>query len=296
MKAIWVYENITGYDNFYSKFNITLLVTSACLWRKYHPNHKLELYLDEQTFNKFLSLDILNLWHDVKPLDYKDRINRQVLWAGCKSKIVSKATEPFAIIDHDFLIFNNIDEYLKDSVIYTHDEDMSAWYIEPRDEYNQKLTNPIEYTQDLAANVSFLYLPDPSFAQKYGNRVIQNLTEFTSLLGENINPGYMTMSEQYMLKNWLVKFNIKHKTLSKNIFSCKDIQYSQNENDRGIWNLSDSSRYFKHYGINKRKVLDDRPDFGYNETMSFLYRCINASKTIDVDYFNSKLLNNINQR
>lgn len=289
MKAIWVYENTKGLDSFYSRFNTTLFIASVCLWKKYHPSHKTVIYLDTMTYNKFLPLDIFYLWDEVKPLEYNERINRDQLWSGCKSKIVSQATEPFVIIDHDFLIFKNIDEHLDDSIIYSYDEDMSSWYINPWDEHNKRLTNPIEFHQNQAANVSLLYIPDPAFAQRYGQRVIQNHTEFTQLVGKNIHSGYLTISEQYMLKDWLVKENIKHKTLSKNIFCCKSVEYSQDLNDIGIWDLEETKKYYFHYGVNKRNVLDNHPKFGYDETIQYLYRCINASKLINIEYLNDKL-------
>jgi len=296
MKAIWVYENTKGVDSFYSRFNITLFVASVCLWKKYHPNHKTELYLDEQTYDKFVPLDIFYLWDKVKLLRYKEKIDRNLFWSSCKSKIISQAKEPFVMVDHDFLIFKNIDEHLDNSVIYTYDEDMSSWYINPWDEYNKKITNPIEFYQAQAANVSLLYIPDPAFAQRYGERVIQNHIEFTELLGDNLHTGYMTISEQFMLKDWLVKENIKHRTLCKNIFSCKYNEYSPKLNEIGIWDLAESKKNYFHYGVNKMKVLDNKPEFRYDATINYLYRCINASKLIIIDYLDNKLQKHIPNR
>lgn len=296
MKAIWVYENTKGVDSFYSRFNITLFVASVCLWKKYHPNHKTELYLDEQTYDKFTPLDIFYLWDKVNLLVYNERIDRDQIWSGCKSKVVSEATEPFVMVDHDFLIFKNIDKHLDDSVIYTYDEDMSSWYIVPWDENNKNLTNPIDFFQNQAANVSLLYIPDPTFAQRYGKRVLQNHIEFTQMLGSKLHSGYMTISEQFMLKDWLVKENIKHKTLSKNIFSCKHVEYSPELNDIGIWDLAETKKNYFHYGVNKKKVLDNHPDFRYDDTINYLYRCINASKLINIDYLNDKLYKHILNR
>ena len=128
MKVIWVYENIKGFDSFYTKLNTTLLVASVTLWKKYHPVHFTVLYADEMTIDKFDSLDILYLWDRVVNLEYKDDIDRSIFWSGCKSKVLTTVNEPCIIVDHDFLIFNNIDKHLKESVIYTHNEDMSIWY------------------------------------------------------------------------------------------------------------------------------------------------------------------------
>ena len=145
------------------------------------------------------------LWDTVEILKYTDRINREILWAGCKPKVISQTKTPMVIVDHDFLIFKNIDEHLKDEVIYSYDEDMSQWYINSDDEYNKQLTNPIEFIQDKAANVSLFYLPDPKFARKYGKLTLKNHTEFTAMGVKDTN--YMILSEQLMLKQMLVQSN-----------------------------------------------------------------------------------------
>lgn len=197
MTVKWVYENVTGFDAFYSKLNIVLLITSLCLWKKYHPRHTTVLYVDKSTYDKFFNLDILYLWDRVEILNYTDRVNREKLWAGCKPKVISQSKEPMLLIDHDFLIFKNIDELLNDEVIYSYDEDMSQWYINSNDQYNKNLKDPIKFIQDKAANVSFLYLPNVNFAREYGQQTVDRLVEFTAMLGDNLNTGYLTICEQY---------------------------------------------------------------------------------------------------
>lgn len=289
MKVVWVYENITGLNSFYSKFNITLLLTSVCLWKKYHPKHKTNLYVDEQTYNKLIDLDVTYLWDNVRLLDYKDNINREKLWAGCKTKVISQTKDPMIMVDHDFLIFKNIDEYLNNEIIYSYDEDMSSWYIDSEDTYNKQLTTPIEFYQNTAANVSLLYLPDPIFAKEYGEAVTTNLKEFTALLGKAIHTGYLTICEQFLLKEWIVKRNLPHRPLTKNIYSCKDVKHTDELNLSGIWTLEESFLYYKHYGVDKRNVLDNRKSRSYDNTMAYLYNCIKASKLINIEYLDNKL-------
>jgi hypothetical protein len=296
MKVKWVYENVTGFDSFYSKLNITLLISSVCLWKKYHPEHTTILYVDELTYDKFLKLDIIYLWNKVKILDYKDNVNRKVLWAGCKPKIISQTKSAMLIIDHDFLIFKNVDDILKDEVIYSYDEDMSQWYINPNDKYNKQLTSPIEFIQDKAANVSFLYLPNVNFAIEYGQQTIDKLTQFTAILGDNLNTSYLTACEQYQLKELLHKKKIKHKTLNKNIYSCEKVKFKEEINDRGIWDLKESFLYYKHYGVEKRRILDNREGYNYDKSISYLYRCINSSKLINVEYLNNKINTHISTK
>lgn len=289
MNVKWVYENVTGFDSFYSKLNITLLIASVCLWKKYHPEHNTMLYVDERTYDKFLKLDITYLWDKVKILDYRDNVNREFLWAGCKPKIISQTENPMLVIDHDFLIFKNIDDILKDEVVYSYDEDMSQWYINPNDTYNKQLTNPIEFIQDKAANVSLLYLPNVSFAVEYGQQTVDRLVEFTAILGDNLNTGYLTICEQYQLKEMLHQKKIKHRTLNKNIYSCEKVKFKEEKNNRGIWDLKESFLSYKHYGVEKRLILDNRQGHNYDKSISYLYRCINSSKLISIKYLDNKI-------
>ena len=296
MQVKWVYENVTGYDSFYSKLNITLLIASVCLWKKYHPKHITNLYVDNITYDKLILLDILYLWDNVEILKYADRINRLILWAGCKPKVISQTKTPMLIVDHDFLIFKNIDEHLKDEVVYSYDEDMSQWYINSDDEYNKQLTNPIEFVQDKAANVSFLYLPDVNFAIEYGQQTVDRLTEFTALLGYNLNTGYLSACEQYELKEMLIKSKIKHKTLNQNIYSCNNLKFKEEKNNIGIWDLKESFLSYKHYGVDKRNIFDNKKGHKYVESISYLYRCIKASKLMSIEYLEDKFNKHINNR
>jgi len=296
MTVKWVYENVTGSDSFYSKLNITLLIASVCLWKKYHPKHITNLYVDNVTYNKFILLDIMYLWDTVEILNYTDRINREILWAGCKPKVISQTKTPMVIVDHDFLIFKNIDEHLKDEVLYSYDEDMSQWYINPEDVYNKQLTNPIEFIQDKAANVSLLYLPNVNFAIEYGQQTIDRLIEFTAILGDKLNTGYLTACEQYQLKELLHKGDIKHRTLNKNIYSCEKVKFKEEKNSIGIWDLEESFLYYKHYGVDKRSVFDNRKEYSYHETLIYLYRCIKASKLISTEYLEDKFNKHIISR
>ena len=93
----------------------------------------------------------------------------------------------------------------------------------------------------------------------------------------------MILSEQLMLKQWLLKDNIKYKALSKNIFDCKNLEFTDNINNKGIWNLKESSLYYKHYGVTEKRLVNDIP------THQFLLRCINAGGVINSKELNKKL-------
>ena len=281
MEVIWVIENVKRSEDFYTKQFTLLLAASVCLWKRYHPNHKTVLYADDLTSNFYKETPLLNLFDEVRPLSYNNKIDREVFWSSSKTKIISKTKIPILVIDHDFLIFKNIDEHLKDNVLYTYNELAENYYPDKNSKHSKKLSKPIDRLVNKAANVSLFYLPDPKFARKYGKLTLKNHTEFTAMGVKDTN--YMILSEQLMLKQMLHKENIPHKPLSKNLFNCKDVEMTQQIDDKGIWNLQESSLYYKHYGVEKKSI--DHTE------MMYLFRCINSTQKDKWDIYHDWILN-----
>ena len=267
MEVIWVLENVLKEQKFYNQNRILLLISSVSLWRKYHPNHKTVLYCDNITYKWLDNLEILHLWDVVKDLSYPEKIDRKVFWSSCKTKIISTTKVPLVVVDHDFLIYKNIDNILNlNQVIYSYDELTEGWYPNKNEKFNKLLTNPIPRNINLASNVSLLYFPNPNFANKYGLQTLKNHEEFTNMGIKDTN--YMIFSEQLMLKQWLERDKIPHKTLVNSIFNNKIIDFEEKINNRGIWNTQESLLSYKHYGM-LEKSIDEKE-------RQYLYRCINA--------------------
>ncbi|MBC8399344.1 MAG: hypothetical protein H8E16_19910 [Flavobacteriales bacterium] len=305
MEVIWVLENVKRDKFFYGKLQLTLLVASISLWRKYHPDHYTVFYCDNLTYDTLNKLQILHLWHDVRKLEYPDDINREIFWSGCKTKIISETTKPILVIDHDFLIRKNIDKYLNTNVLYSYDEIANNWYPPKWDAYAKMV--PFERIVDRAANVSLFYLPDPKFSNKYGKQVLENhkvLSKIIKKLPKNkkheISANYMILSEQLMLKQWLVKDKIPHETLSNLVWDCnKPIGQSLSENikaDQGIWNSKECSLYYKHYGVEEKHLKENYytdTEQEYQKNINYLRRCIIAGKLVDYDTFYNGLRRDI---
>jgi|TARA_B110000027_G_scaffold79884_1_gene85000 hypothetical protein len=280
MEVIWVLENVLKEQKFYNQNRILLLISSVSLWRKYHPNHKTVLYCDNITYKWLNNLEILHLWDVVKDLSYPEKIDRKVFWSSCKTKIISTTKVPLVVVDHDFLIYKNIDNILNlNQVIYSYDELTEGWYPNKNEKFNKLLTNPIPRNINLASNVSLLYFPNPNFANKYGLQTLKNHEEFTNMGIKDTN--YMIFSEQLMLKQWLERDKIPHKTLVNSIFNNKIIDFEEKINNRGIWNTQESLLSYKHYGM-LEKNIDEKE-------RQYLYRCINAGKRIDINKLKVKI-------
>lgn len=306
MEVIWVLENVKRDKLFYSKLQLTLLVASVSLWRKYHPEHYTVIYCDNLTYNTLSKLKILHLWHSVRKLDYPDDIDREVFWSGCKTKIISETNQPLLLVDHDFLIRKNIDKHLNTNVLYSYDEIESNWYPPVWDPYAKQV--PFERVVDRAANVSLFYLPDPEFARKYGKKVLENHRILTKILKKlppskkwEISANHMILSEQLMLKQWLVKYKIPHETLTNLVWDCTKPPHRCLEDevkaDQGIWNLKESLLYYKHYGVEETYLKEQyhKNHIVYETEINYLRRCIIAGKLVDYDDFFNGLRKYVNE-
>ena len=282
MEVIWVIENVLKTQEFYNRRRLSLLIASISLWKKYHPNHFTVLYCDKETHEVLNNLNVLHLWDEIRDLSYPEKIQRKYFWSSCKSKVISETTESLVVVDHDFLIFTNIDEHLRDKVLYSYNEEAYPWYPSKYDKWCLQLSDPVDIVVDLSANVSLLYLPDPNFAKKYAKRVLKNHVEFSAMENFEItNANYMIFSEQLMLKQMLVKENIPHNTLVSNVYDNNKSMFSDVVNKHGIWNCEEISLYYKHYG-----VLEEQID---QTELDYIFRCINASKKVDIKKLKNKL-------
>ena len=294
MEVVWTLENVKNNKDFYRRFSILLLITSVSLWRKYHPTHKLVFYCDKMSYDVLYNLNIFYLWDEIRDLKYDDKINRETFWSSSKTKIISETKIPLLVIDHDFLIFRNIDDILNDRIIYTYDETIEHAYPFENSIINIQLTTPVSYNIPLASNVSFFYLPNPEFSRRYGIQVLKNHAEISAMPYSISGSKYMILSEQLMLKNWLVSENIKHSPLSKQIWNCTTSSFTKLVNNDGIWEESECYTSFKHYGGEEVVIYMTGGNL-YNDNCEYLYRCINSCNLINIKEL-KKILNTIQNR
>jgi hypothetical protein len=101
------------------------------------------------------------------------------------------------------------------------------------------------------------------------------------------------MSEQFMLKQWLVQDNIPHKCLSKNLWDCEQGHFydyfTVSTNNIGIWDFKESILYYKHYGSEEVYIRTGTSSTPYDTVVSFLKRCIKAGKLINLEDLEEKI-------
>lgn len=296
MRTIWVLENIKKDFNFYQRFNILNLISSVSLWKKFHPNDHLELYCDKMTYDLLAYMDVLNLWNSVYGDNFKDiKINKSVFWAASKIEILNTIQEPVTIIDNDWLPFQNFDtERSLSDVVYSYDENGIDYYLTERHEFVTSLKNTKLFTMTHeAANVSFLSFNNTEILKKYTDLSIQLMKEWSDMKIKDNR--LIIYAEQKILKQLLIKENVSHRPLVKNIWLCKADDWSKNLSENGFWLNTELWNKFKHYGPTKRKYKDNKPGYDYNKELEFMYNSINSTRLIDIDMLKNKIkiINNL---
>lgn len=295
MKTIWVLENIRKDFGFYQRFNLLNLIASTALWRKWHPNDETTLYCDLGTYQLLNHFGVLDLWDsiDYSILSKESKIDKSTMWAASKLEVLATIKEPVTIVDNDWLAFQNFDELrTKSDVVYSHDENGDDYYLTDTEWYltdlkHTQIKETLFPTTQQAANVSFLTFNNTDILSAYANTSVDLMTEWTEM-GIQDNR-LIIYAEQKLLKQMLLKNNILHSPLIKDIWYCKEDKWSIDINELGEWNASEIWSKFKHYGPDKRKYKDNEPGFEYEREVRFLYNAIGSSKRVDVEALKNKI-------
>lgn len=295
MKTIWVLENIRKDFDFYQRFNMLNLIASTSLWRKQHPNDSTALYCDLGTYQLLNYFEVLDLWDEVnyEILSRPSKIDKNTMWAASKLEVLTLFNEPVTIVDNDWLVFQKMDELRnRADVVYSHDENGEDYYLADTEWYLTDLKKtPIRETifptTQQAINVSFLTFNNVEIMRTYANMSVDLMTEWTEM-GIKDNR-LIIYAEQKLLKQLVLKNNVHHMPLIKDIWLCRQDNWCDEKNENGVWDAKDIWNKFKHYGPDKRKYKDNLPGFEYEREIRFLYNAIGSSKRVDVEKLKNKI-------
>jgi hypothetical protein len=220
------------------------LFSSVKLFKKHHPNFTTKLYCDSMTFEFIKELGCSELWDEIEQFNFNLEVDKKVFWASSKLHILSSIKEPTIIIDNDSLVFTNLEQYLDNKVIVSNLEDGKGYYPLSYDPYVRKLTYKARW-QPESINVSFLYLPDPTFTNLYANLSIQIMKEFTKMGVPDSR--YLIFAEQLILKHLLDKSKIEYKSIISTYWDCQGWKWGE-DHHKGIWRYPECDKFYLHYG------------------------------------------------
>lgn len=288
MKTIWVYED-TG--NGLTRLDFLLLCTSVIQYSKHHPTVTTALYIDESIHNILDDRSALSLWDlvYVVPFVGKD-INKEVFWACSKLEVIATQTEPFLLLDHDFIVYENIQHTLDGyDCVFTNAEDGKGYYPLTSDENVRKLSYKRRW-KPRSLNVSHLYFKDTVLSNEYANLSLDMMREFTKM---NVpNSQYLIFAEQLLLYHLLKEKGTKSRPLIKESWNCNDWWWGEsyegeNNIEEGVYSIDVSERSFIHYGPQKGRIKADIDLLSYDSLIESLENVVKRLN-INVDGFTSK--------
>ena len=287
MKVIWVLENTSYKEDYYSKFNILVLLASVTQWSKYHPEDSTILYCDKLTYNLLDRIQCLTYWKEVTVIDFNLNVDKKVFWASSKLHVLSLQKEPVIIIDNDSLVYDNLYKHIDKSKVYVSNlEEGKGYYPLRNDSYVRKLSLKKRWIPK-SVNVSFLYLPDHKFTNQYANLSIDIMEQFTKMKVPNSQ--YLIFAEQLLLAQMLREQDIEYSSLISTYWDCTEWDWGE-EHSKGIWKYPESNKYYFHYGPLKMYYKSDDSKWhylDYNTEIQKLKNCI-GKPHLDLDFIRRK--------
>jgi len=278
LKVLWVYENIKGDNSFYTKLDTLLLISSTIQWKKHHPQFSATLYCDKLTRTFLDNLNVLDTWDEVLLLPKNKHIDKSIFWASSKLEVLRNVRESVLLMDHDFLVYNDISKFITDKHLFAHEEDGVRYYPTANDPFIQEVADLLPRPKPYALNCCFSYFPDYRFANKYAEFSLELMYRFSKLKVPNSK--FLIFAEQLALKYLLDYHNVEYDTLMKEVFLANDRKFVSCE--KGLIPKEETYKYFKHYWMEKPSIRKDENCIEYIN----LKKIVGAKKNIKLDKLN----------
>lgn len=278
VNVIWILENIKKHSSFYTELKVSLLLGSVIQWKKHNPNTNTNLYCDKMTHSFLSDINAIELWDNVYRCSFDESINKDIFWASSKLEILSNINQPSIVLDHDFLVYKSFEPFLKGKVIVGHDENGEDYYPNVMDEYVRRTRHILHRPNNNSVNCCFNYYPNPAFARSYASTSLQLMKELTNLRAPNSK--YLVYAEQLLLKHVLDLHNIDYTPLITNVWHCNERKWVKGE--KGILEYKEAQLYFRHYWMEKDKILDSSEGFTYINEINTLKSIISNNSKVNM--------------
>lgn len=250
MQATWVFDD---FGKGVHQRDLVMLLASAKLWSIHCPDTSRILYCSSALGNALVSAGESRVFDNLilLPSRVKSSINSQVFWSFPKLEVLAQLQVPTYLIDHDFMVFEDIRKSIPEhSICYSYTEDSRMYYPGNQDSYIKSLSYRTRWPEK-SANVSFLQLPFPEFTQFYAGTSLQIMEELTKLGAPDAR--YLIFAEQMVLKHLLSQVS-SYSCLIKNVYECRTESWTENFDENGIWTLEEAwGKKFVHYGPLKKR-------------------------------------------
>lgn len=265
MTVIWVAEDI-GKDGSFrqTKGELLCTVSNLAFIKHYYPNFHTILFVDKFTKSYYDSFGITQLFDEVNDtlLDKDIDIDKEIFWAAGKLIAQRETKGPTLMMDLDFWLFSDISKFgvFESDVACLWAEEISGDFYHTPEEALKNSDLSLTYNWDnYGLNVSFLYLSDDEFKNRYCNLAIDYMKSMYGKISKNLSfierTKYILFAEQYLLNQLIKDDNKGVKVLIDDYYNIQGINHIHSI---GI-NLDNCPNYFYHMGNHKDhfKINDD---------------------------------------
>lgn len=249
MQATWVFDD---FGQGISQRDLLMLLASCKLWSIHCPEDTRVFYCSDNAGSALVSLGESKSFDELTLLPSKENypVDTSIFWAYPKLEVLARLNNPTYLIDHDFLVLEDIRKSIPSGrVCYSYTEDARQYYPCNLDPYIKQLTYRTRWPEE-SANVSFLQLPFPEWTQFYAGNSIWIMEELTKLGVPDSR--YLIFAEQMVLKH-LISQLPSYSCLIRNKYQCRTESWTREIDENGIWNVEEAwGKKFIHYGPTKK--------------------------------------------
>lgn len=157
-------------------FEILTLILSAVTWRKY--NGSIRMITDSVGLDYIFNNNLEGLYDlgVTKELDCIKGIDSFLFWAAGKIFALKSIKSPCVMLDTDFIVWQDIRQYLKNDVIAAHEEGLYESVYPKIDVFKMDKEYIFSSKWDYSinpANTAFLYIPSQDFKNYYTGKSIE---------------------------------------------------------------------------------------------------------------------------
>lgn len=245
-------------------FEILTTIISALKWRE--KNGAIRMITDEVGAEYYKNLGIDSIWDlgiDLSLNNIKDDIDRSLFWAAGKIYALKTQKEPCVMIDTDFIVWESIEEILKNQKICTIHKEKITNEVYP-DKYFFEMKDGYIFDKDwdwsvLPSNTAFTYIADEKFKEYYTKCAIDFME---NLIGGKDRIVNMVFAEQRLLSMCANKMDIP----IKEIMSLEDLFGNKQKIFTHTWGYKDSMKrnYIKRKDFCIRcikRIINDYPEY-----------------------------------
>ena len=199
-------------------YEILITILSALKWQQY--NGSIKMITDEIGAEFYKNIGIENIWNlgvEVRLDKISKKINPEIFWAAGKIHALAKEKAPITMIDTDFVLWKNINYYMKDDkVAVIHKEEINK-YVYPEKSYfkfknNYKLDEQWNWKVK-PCNTALLYIGDENLKTYYVESAIEIMENLNYSINNNLITN-MVFAEQRLLSMCAEKMNIQIKEMA----------------------------------------------------------------------------------